>query len=172
MSSPRKSTDSRDSPDRHWSEDLARLHCLKALFPDWTGEDLFLLRQLKGSIEASMRQQPDLPDTFEIFSSMANCLRETSPNPAPQSHAFVRLDFSGQTWDPLFARQLIVHKLKQQAGTDNVFLLISGLREALFPAAKYRTRAREAAYSDATRFIDQLARHWTTDSCRVHLLYL
>lgn len=172
MSSPRKSTDSRSGPEQHWSEDLARLHCLKALFPDWTGSDLFLLRQLKNSIEASIQQQPDLPDTFEIFSSMANSLRKDSPNPTPRSHAFVSIDYTGQTWDPLFARQQIVNALKKQAGMDHVFLLVRGLRKALFPAATYRTQAREAAYQEATRFIDQLARHWTTDSCRVHLLYL
>ena len=172
MTSPRKSTASRSSPDRHWSEDLARLHCLQALFPDWTDNDLFLLKQVKESIEASIRQQPDVPDTFEMFSKMATCLREQSPSPVPSSHAFIRLDFTGKTWDPLFARQEIARELKRNAGTDHIFLLIRGLREALFPAARYRTQRRDAAYADATCFIDELSRHWSTQSSRVHLLYL
>lgn len=172
MNSPRKLTASRSNPERHWSEDLARLHCLQALFPDWTGNDRFLLQQLKDSIEASIRQQPGLNDTFETFSSMATCLRDEGPNPAPASHGFIRLDFTGRTWDPLFAQQEIVRALKREAGTDHVFLLIRGLREALFPRARYRTRAREAAYTEATRFIDQLARRWSTRSSQIHLLYL
>ena len=54
MNSPKKSTDCKDSPERHWSEDMARLHCLKALFPDWAGDDMFLLKQIKESIEATI----------------------------------------------------------------------------------------------------------------------
>lgn len=172
MTSPRKSTGSRNSPDRHWSEDLARLHCLQALFPDWTDNDPFLLKQVKESIEASIRQQPDVPDTFEMFSRMAACLREQSPAPAPSSHAFIRLDFTEKTWDPLFAREEIARELKRVAGTEHIFLLIRGLRGALFPAARYRTRGREVAYAEATRFIDELSRYWSTRSSRVHLLYL
>ncbi len=172
MNLPGKSTDSSATPERHWSEDLARLHCLQALFPDWTGSDPFLLRQIKDSIEASIRSRPELEDNFELFSSMAQCLRAESDNPSPQSHAFIRLDYSNQTWDPLFARQEIVRLLKKHAGIDHIFLLVIGLRMALFPAARYRTRAREAAYLEATRFIDSLARHWSTDSSRIHLLYL
>lgn len=172
MNLPAKSTVSSAIPERHWSEDLARIHCLQVLFPDWTGNDRFLLRQLKDSIEASIRNQPDLEDSFERFFSMAQCLREESGNPASQSHAFIRLDYSERSWDPLFARQELVRLLKKQAGVDHIFLLVIGLRRALFPRARYRTRAREAAYDEATRFIDNLARHWSTTSSRIHLLYL
>ena len=172
MNLPGKSTDSSATPERHWSEDLARLHCLQALFPDWTGNDRFLLNQIKTSIEASIRTQPDLEDSFERFSSMAQCLRADFGNPSPQSHAFIRLDYSNRTWDPLFARQEMVRLLKKNAGVDHIFLLLSGLRTALFPAARYRTRGREAAYLEATRYIDDLARHWSTTSSRIHLLYL
>jgi hypothetical protein len=172
MNSPRKSTGCKSNPDRHWSEDLARLHCLQALFPEWAGEDTYLLRQLKDSIEASIRQQPDLPDSFETFSTLASGLRADGPVEANASHALIRVDFSNRAWDPLFAREEIVQQLKRAAGTDHVFLLVRGLREALFPAAKYRTRARDQAYLEATRFIDQLARRWSTDSSRIHLLYL
>ncbi len=172
MSSPRKSTPCSASPERHWSEDLARLHCLQALFPDWTGGDPFLLRQIKASIEDSMRSQPDTEDTFELFSALAACLRHQAPNPAPATHAFIRLDFSNRTWDPLFVRQDIIRQLKRHAGTDHIFLLVRGLRKALFPNARYQTRARTEAFLDATRFIDQLALRWSTPSSRIHLLYL
>lgn len=172
MSSPRKSTDSRGSPERDWGEDLARLHCLQALFPDLADPDLFLLRQMKESIESSIRQQPDVPDTFEVFSEMANCLLGDSQPATPPSHAFIRLDFSDRTWDPLFAREEIVRQLKRHAGTGHIFLLVRGLRGALHPSAKYRTKGREDAYAEATRFIDELTRHWSTASSRLHLLYV
>lgn len=171
MNLPAKSTVSSETTERHWSEDLARLHCLQALFPDWTDNDRFLLRQIKDSIEASIRTQPDLEDSFERFSSIAQGLRAESGNPSSKSHAFIRLDYSERSWDPLFARQEIVRLLKKHAGVDHLFLLVSGLRTALFPGARYRTRAREAAYQEATRFIDSLARHWSTTSSRIHLLY-
>lgn len=172
MSSPRKSTDSRSSPERDLGEDLARLHCLQALFPDWTGNDPFLLRQMKDSIEESIRQQPETPDTYEVFSEMAQCLREDSGTTVPASYAFIRIDYSNRTWDPLFARQEIIRELKRHAGTQEIFLLVKNLRQALFPEAKYKTRGRDAAYLEATRFIDELTRHWSTSSSRIHLLYL
>ena len=61
--------DCKSNPERHFSEEMARLHCLQALFPDWTGEDRFLLKQLKESIEASLRQDATA-DTFDNFSSL------------------------------------------------------------------------------------------------------
>ena len=172
MNSPGKSTDSRSNPERDLGEDLARLHCLQALFPDWTGDDLFLLRQMKDSIEESIRQQPGTPDTYEVFSEMANCLRQSTDSAATNSYAFIRLDYTNRTWDPLFARQEIVRELKKHAGTQQIFLVVKNLRKALFPEARYRTRMRDSAYLEATRFIDELARHWSTTSSRIHLLYL
>jgi hypothetical protein len=150
---------------------VARLHCLQALFPEWSGDDMFLLKQLKDSIEISLRQDPDT-DTFENFSGVAEDLRQQTPGSLPSSHAFISLDLSGKTWDPLFARQEIIRHLKRHAGTDNIFLLIRGLRKALFPSARYRTKAREAAHLEATRFIDELAQRWSTTSSKIHLLYI
>jgi hypothetical protein len=150
---------------------MARLHCLQVLFPDWTGEDPFLLRQLKESIEATLREDAN-EDTFENFSAVASGLRDTAPTPFPASHAFIRIDFSGKTWEPLFARQEIIGELKKHAGTGHIFLLIRGLRRALFPAARYRTRAREQAHNEAKRFIDDLVRRWSTPSSTVHVLYV
>lgn len=163
--------DCKSSPERHWSEDMARLHCLQALFPDWAGEDMFLLKQLKDSIELSLRQEPS-GDTFENFSSIAEDLRQQTPGQLPASHAFISIDLSNRTWDPLFARQEIITRLKPHAGTDHIFLLVRGLRRALFPAARYRTKAREEAYLEATRFVDELALEWSTESSTVHLLYI
>jgi len=171
MSLPRKSTACKSSPEHHFSEDMARLHCLQALFPDWTGRDRFLLQQLKESIETSL-QQDAAEDTFENFSMLASRLREQTPSPIPASHAFISLDYSDRTWDPLFARQEIISALKKEAGTEHIFLLVKGLQRALFPAAQYRTRARERARMEATRFIDELSREWSTRSSMVHLLYI
>lgn len=163
--------DCKSSPDRDLGEEMARLHCLQALFPEWTGQDMFLLKQLKEAIEISF-QQGASSDTFENFSRTAADLREQTPGKLPASHAFISLDFSGKTWDPLFAREEIIHHLKRNAGTDDIFLLIRGLRRALFPAARYRTKARDKAHLEATRFIDELTRKWSTRSSNVHLLYL
>ncbi len=150
---------------------MARLHYLQTLFPDWTGNDLYLIRQIKDSIEARLKEDENR-DSFENFSSLAASLREQSPDPLPASHAFISIDYSGKTWEPLFARQDIISRLKQEAGTEHIFLLVRGLRQALFPKARYRTQAREKAYEEATLFIDELARKWTTRSSEIHLLYI
>lgn len=170
MSSPRKSPGCK-TPDAELAEDVARLHCLQALFPEWSGSGAFFLRQVRESIEASLSDQ-DQENSFENFSAMAESLRQRTPGTVPDSHAFICLDFSDETWNPLFARQEIIRELKRCAGTGHIFLLVRGLRRALFPGAVYRTRGRDAAYAEATRFIDELTRHWSTPSSKVHLLYI
>lgn len=170
MNWPAKSTDCSGTPDPNWSEDLARLHCLQTLFPDWTGEDPFLLQQLKASIEASI-DASGAPPSFETFAAMAQALRENRQGPAAFSHGFIRLDFSNRTWDPLFARHEIVKALKKQAGIAHVFLVIVGLPKALFPKALYRTKSRQDAANRAMEAIEALAKKWSTPSTSLHLLY-
>ena len=172
MNSPKKSTGSRKPPeDTRWGEDVARLHCLQALFPHWAGNDRFYLHQIKESIEATLEDEK-LENSFENFSQQAERLHSQTPGTMPASHAFISLDFSNRTWEPLFARQEIIGQLKRHAGTEHIFLLVRGLRRALFPNAQYRTRARESAHAEATQFIDELARKWSTESSEVHLLYI
>ena len=172
MNSQKKSTGSRKLPDdSEWGENMARLHCLQALFPHWTGNDRFFLNQIKESIEARLADE-DIENTFENFSHQARSLRQQTPEIIAASHAFISLDYSNRTWEPLFARQEIINQLKSHAGSEHIFLLIRGLRRALFPNAQYRTRARDLAYAEATRFVDELAREWSTRSSNVHLLYI
>jgi dienelactone hydrolase len=172
MNSRRKSTDSRKLPeDPRWGEDVARLHCLQALFPHWAENDGFYLKQIKESIDATLEDE-GIENTFENFSKQAESLNQQTPGIIPASHAFISVDFSNRTWEPLFARQEIIAHLKSHAGTEHIFLLIRGLRRALFPNAQYRTKARDQAYTDATDFIDELSLQWSTRSSKVHLLYI
>lgn len=172
MNSPAKSASSRSAPETSWSEALIRLHCLQALFPDWTNKDPFLLRQIQQSIEERIASEPEMENSFATFASMAMDLRNQAPHPETESHALIELDLSGQQWDPLFVRAELVRQLKLHAGTDHIFLLIRHLRSALFPHARYRTRQREACCAEAVSCIDDLARAWSTRSSRIHLLYL
>lgn len=171
MNSPAKSTACSDIPEQNWSEDLARLHCLQALFPDWTGQDRFLLQQLKDSIEASIAAS-GAPSSFETFAAMARALRGDGRGPANLSHGFIRLDFSNRTWDPLFARHEIIKALKEQAGIAHLFLVVVGLQKALFPKALYHTKGRQEATQRAIDGIDALAKKWSTPSTSLHLLYI
>ena len=154
MSSQKKSTSCNGLPDS--AETVARMHCLESYFPFWTGNDHFYLEQIKESIEARLADE-NLPDTFENFAECAESLRKQTPGTMPTSHAFIVLDFSNRTWDPLFASQEIASELKRNAGIENIFVLIRGLRRALFPNAHYQTRSRKDAYRDATRLMDNLA---------------
>lgn len=169
MSSQKKSTCSNGLPDT--GESIARMHCLESYFPFWTGNDHFFLEQIKESIEATLADE-NRDDTFENFVECAERLRRQTPGTMPPSHAFISIDFSNRTWDPLFASEEIASVLKQHAGIENVFLLIRGLQRALFPAARYQTRSRKAAYQEATRLMDELAGKWSTQSSIVHLLYV
>ncbi len=171
MNSPGKLTACNSAPKQDWSEDLARLHCLQALFPDWTGQDRFLLHQLKASIEASIKAA-GAPTSYETFAAMASALRDTSNPTAACSHGFIRIDFSNRTWDPLFAQYEIVTALKQQAGIGHLFLVIVGLHKAIFPKGLYLTKNRIAATKQSMETIDALAGKWSTPSTSLHLLYL
>lgn len=171
MSSPRKSTDCSGANDRLSAEDRARQHCLEALFHDWTGGDPYLTRQIQQSIEAGLAESGAGND-FAAFTAAAEQLREHSPGQITGSRAFVPIDFSGRTVDPLFARQEIVQQLKRQAGVDHLFLLVRGVRHGLFPQARRSSPGREAAYEETCRWITDLAREWITPECQLHLLLI
>lgn len=147
------------------------MHCLQALFPEWSGREAFYLKQIKESIEAALLDE-DCDNSFQNFADRAEALRQQTPGKFPESHAFISLDFSTRTWEPLFAREEIIRQLKRQAGIEHIFLLVRGLRRGLFPTAQYRTKAREAAYSEATAFIEELTQRWSTRSSKIHLLYV
>ena len=171
MNSPAKSTACSRASERSWSEKQARRHYLLTLFPDWTGGDPFLLKQLQASIEAAMPAVEDPAEAFATFTTLAANLRGHAGVALPATHAIVRLDYSGRRWDPLFARQEIIQQLKRHAGADHVFLVVQSLRSALFPHARYRTATRERACAEARAFIEALARRWSTWSSKVHLFY-
>ena len=171
MNSPAKSTAFSKAGKPSWNERKARQHYLQTLFPDWTGGDPFLLNQLQVSIEAAMPRIEDPGEAFATFAALAANLRSPASGPVPRSHAFVRLDYSRQRWDPLFARQEIIQQLKRKAGADHVFLVVQGLRRALFPHARYRTASRERVCAEARALIEDLARRWSTYSSTVHLFY-
>lgn len=171
MSSPRKSTGCKSSPEQTLEEDVARMHCLQALFPEWSNREAFYLKQIKESIEAALLDE-ECENSFQNFANRAEALRQQTPGKFPESYAFISLDFSNQTWEPLFAREEIVRQLKKQAGIEHIFLLVRGLRRGLFPTAQYRTKAREAAYAEATAFIEELTQRWSTRSSKIHLLYV
>jgi hypothetical protein len=171
MNLPAKSTASSKASRCSWSESRARQQYLLTLFPDWTGGDPFLLKQLQASIEAAMPAIKDPNEAFATFTALADNLRGKAGMPLPSTHAIVRLDYSGKRWDPLFARQEIIQQLKRHAGADHVFLVVQSLRRALFPHARYRTASRERACAEARAFIEVLARRWSTRSSTVHLFY-
>jgi hypothetical protein len=173
MNSPGKLTDSNASKLAiEWSEELARLHCLQALFPDLTGADGFLLNQLKASIEASLQASGFASASYAEFAAMAASLRSDRDGPVPLSCGFICMDFTGRTWDPLFARDELVRALKKKAGSDHVFIVVKGLPGALFPKARYLTERRNRALKKAMATIDALANQWSTPSTTLQLLYL
>jgi hypothetical protein len=158
--------------DPHWAEELARMHCLSALFPDWTGGDPFLLRQLKESIESSLDQSSEAKGSFAAFAEVARQLRESCPGDFLQSYAFLNIDFAGQRWDPLFVRSALIQELKAVAGTAHVFIVVRGLTRALYPEAQRTSPKRRLARDTAASEMTEWIRQWITPATQLHLLFL
>ena len=78
-----------------------------------------------------------------------------------------------ENFSPLWIRQAIVVEMKKLAGRRVALLLVTGLREAVSPAAAtYWTKSRQQQYDRARGWIDELACAWATRGSQLHVVVL
>jgi hypothetical protein len=155
-----------DSP-----EEIAKLHVLKALFaPDSSGADT-ITEHIKSAIDYHLTGSMTQTAPLQAFAETALKLFADQQK-LPPSYGLQHIELRGRSYEPLYLREEIIGALKQLAGYRHALLLITGLRQALAPEAKYWTQRLRREHQAAVSFIDQLALQYATPSTRLTLLYL
>ena len=151
--------------------ELAKLRCLRHLFADTTGNDPYLLQNLKDAIDESLREEPDLSDTLDHFAQAA--FRLVSDRPFEDtSFGFFHLDLGKRVWEPLFIAAELKRGLRQICGYDEALFVVSGLRDAVKTRGRYFTRKKKATYQEAIDLIDRTAAQYTTPNAELTIMYL
>lgn len=146
---------------------LAKLHLLQILFRDLTGSDLSLARQLKAAIDFSVTGSLEADAPWPEFVAAVQMLMEASPD---RSEGIELLDLTAG-FDPLWAREAALSRLKRLAGYERGLLLVTGLRSALCPPPQSWSRRHEVRLRQAIGFLDDLGARWHSAGTRLTLLY-
>ncbi len=152
-------------------EDLAKLHCLNALFSPATGSDPYLSHHLKEAIDYHVTGTLNTSAPLDKFAEAALSLFSDDELDLP-SYGLEHLDLREHRYDPLFTQILVKGSLKKLAGYDEALLVISGLRKSFKPKGRYWTRKVQSEYDSARNMIDKLAARWTGDYACLTLLYI
>lgn len=152
-------------------EDLAKLHFVQNLFGQATGEDPYLIQNIKEAIELSLKEEESLDESIDTFAEVAMRLFRDQPF-LDASYGFFHLDLSKRGFDPLFIREELVAGFKKVSGFDNCLILVTGLRRAICPDGRRFTQRLRAKYDDAIAYIDEMALKWRTENSDLSILYL
>ncbi|MDX2108865.1 MAG: hypothetical protein SFY80_01355 [Verrucomicrobiota bacterium] len=152
-------------------EELAKLHCLKALFRSTTGQDPVLAGYLKAAIDFSVTGDSALPAPILQFTAAALDLAEKQDPDSDCSYGLEHIELRGRTWDPLWMREELIGALKRLAGYEHCLLLVTGLREGVCPQGRPFTSRRKQSVQDAVAYIDALAARYASASAKLTLLY-
>ncbi len=153
------------------SNELAKLHCLHSLFGPTVGNDLFLTCQIKSAIEYYLTGSHLSRSSIQKFSQTVPALLK-SPVLNANSSAFCFLDLSEQDYDPLWVRKWVLDSFKELAGYRHAVLLVTGLRSCLCPNRKYWTQRIAFRYTNAIRYIDELAASSTTRKTKLQIVHV
>jgi len=137
--------------------ELAKLHCLAALFQDEGAVDPYVHRQRKEAIELALTGEPGASAPLERFHAAAlDLVRRTAQSEPSFGLQVVDIANPGDL-DSLFLRQRLVNALRGLAGHRRGLLAVTGVRSAVAAGGRSRRRARLA---EAHRLIESLvARH-------------
>ncbi|GEM_PF-844990 len=152
-------------------EELAKLHCLNALFGAIAGDDAEITGHIKSAIDYSLTGEFDTPAPLRQFAEAALELYSQQERLVP-SYGLEHLDLRGRNYEPLWIQQEVIALLKQLSGYARALLLVSGLRESLRPHGRYWTQRLRREHDEAVAYIDRLALKWSTPNCSLTLLYL
>ena len=153
-------------------QELAKLHFINTLFADTIGPDFYFAQQVKSGIESALSDEIDPEKRDENFTRAAIILLQNHFRRRP-SHGFAHWEATaaGSGFDPLWARQELISLLKKLAPYPAATILVTNLRTAIFPDGKRVTRALHTDYADAVRYIQELARTYTTARAQITLLF-
>ncbi len=156
-------------------ETLKKLYFINSVFPEITGNDLYLADQILRAIEGAAVSRHQRPDgtpsapSFEDFQQAVLLLRERLPS---TMEGFAHWDAGAcpEGFSPLWARTELIGILKSLAPEPRATLLVTNLAESIRPPGRRWTRRSQREYGEAIAFIRDLARRWSRPSARLKLI--
>jgi len=133
------------------SRDLSQLQIICALFPEETGDDLYLARQIKESIDASIETSDSLSQDDAFLNAAKRLLETRGSNRQAQKIDLVPAPAAG-AYSQLALRARLLAALKRCCLAKRSVLVLAGLREAICPPGKRWTKRRKREYQDAIAY--------------------
>lgn len=148
-------------------QELSKLQLICTLFASTIGDDLYLARQIKESIEASL--PPDERAAPEAFVRRAEQLSARS-----DSTLAIGLVATGLSngFSMLTLRARLLAALKATCRFERSLLVLTGLRESICPADKRWTARRKREYEEAIDFARAFCRRRSRPSSQLALVIL
>lgn len=155
----------------HNPEELAKIHCLNALFSSQGAVSTELTHHIKSVIDYHLTRSTNERVSLEEFARMAiEILREQ--NYLSPSYGLFHLDLREREFDALWVQEELVRGLKRLSGCEQALLLVTGLRKSIAPHAKRWTRNLKDRHAECIDYIDDLAARYSSSSTKLTLIYL
>jgi hypothetical protein len=154
--------------------ELPALHVLNSVFAGITGQDPYLVEQLKAGIEHALAAEGANPSPAVFASAVAALQKKLHPDGCDIRHGFEVCDAAASPApaDSLWTRMQVIDALKRLAPYPESTLLITNLQSAFCPPGTRWTPRRQAAYRDILDFIAALAIARKRERAKLTLLFM
>ncbi len=136
-------------------QDLTSLHLVNTLFADLTGSDLYLAKQIKDAIDASMLEDRDQSSLKTFFNQAVRKLTNHQMEATPSSYGFRFCNAApnDNPLDPLWLRAEMLQQIKNLIQFREATLIVTNLKKAICPKGKRWTKRRQQEYDDTIAYL-------------------
>ncbi|NEQ66670.1 MAG: hypothetical protein F6K21_14420 [Symploca sp. SIO2D2] len=152
--------------NRPRTADLTKLQVVCSLFKPLIGDDLYLARQIKESIETALSEKAGTTDEF-LFKAreLSSNLEIDSPDESVR-----HIDLSDSPFSMLCLRAKLLTAIKGLCRFGQSTLLLSGLKEALCPTGRRWSPKKAQDYQDAIAFARDFCQQRSLPRSQINLV--
>jgi len=154
-------------------QDLTSLHLVNTLFADLTGSDLYLAKQIKDAIDASLSKNRDQSSLKAFFNQAVRKLTSDHTEVAPSSYGFRFCNAApnDNPLDPLWLRAEMLQQIKHLIQFNDATLIVTNLKKAICPKGKRWTKRRQLEYNDTIVYLRTFTCSRIPSKIRLTLLF-
>ncbi len=136
-------------------QDLTSLHLVNTLFADLTGSDLYLAKQIKDAIDASLLEDRNRSSLKTFFTQAVRKLTSNHLEDTPSSYGFrfCNATPNEEPLDPLWLRAEMLQQIKHLIHYKEATLIVTNLKKAICPKGKRWTKKRQQEYDDTIVYL-------------------
>ncbi|MBL4576345.1 MAG: hypothetical protein JKY51_09665 [Opitutaceae bacterium] len=154
-------------------QELTNLHLVNTLFADLTGSDLYLAKQIKDAIDASLQADSTRTSSKPFFTQAINKLthHHLYDTPASTGFRFCNAAPNGEALNLLWLRAEMLKQIKQLIRFKEATLIITNLKKAICPKGKRWTKKRQQEYDDTLFYLRTFSCSRIPSNTRLTLLF-